>query len=51
LGAELWLSSQPFVVLESQLSKPVLQLEIAHDPVSHVAVAFGREQPIPQPPQ
>jgi hypothetical protein len=43
--------SQPLLALPSQFPKPELQLEIAQLPVEHVAVAFAREQPTPQPPQ
>ena len=43
--------SQPFESMPSQLPESALQLEIAHVPVEHVAVAFGREQPAPHEPQ
>jgi hypothetical protein len=43
--------SQPLASLPSQLPKPALHVPIAHEPLAHVAVALGREQLTPQPPQ
>jgi hypothetical protein len=45
------LISQPFAGLPSQSAKPGLQVPIAHVPAAHVALAFGNEHVMPQPPQ
>ncbi len=44
-------ASQPFMSVPSQLPDPPLHERIEHEPAAHVAVAPGREQGTPQPPQ
>jgi hypothetical protein len=51
VGAVAWTISQPFASMASQLSRPELQLAIAHEPVAHVAVAPVREHETPHAPQ
>lgn len=48
LVSEVSATSQPFGSRASQLPKPGVQTEMAHEPVPHVAVAFAREQAVPQ---
>lgn len=43
--------SHPFVGSPSQSSQPASHAATAHVPVAQVAVAFGKEQATPQPPQ
>jgi hypothetical protein len=43
--------SQPFASTPSQFAKPASQLAMPQTPLPHVAVAFERLQPMPQPPQ
>ena len=45
------LTSQPSAGLPLQSAKPGLQVAMAHAPVLHAAVAFGRLQACPQVPQ
>jgi hypothetical protein len=45
------LTSQPFTLLMSQSANAPLHATSSHVPVAHVAVAFGRAQATPQPPQ
>ena len=49
MAAALWLNSQPLESTPSHDEKPLLHEEIAQVPVAQVAVAFAREQPMPQP--
>ncbi len=51
LGSLLVLASQPLAVTLSQLAKPALQLAIPHVLNAQLAVEFGNEHTVPQPPQ
>src|SRR5437879_6339814 len=50
-ASTLVLISQPLATWPSQFAKPGLQVAIAHTPLTHAAVAFGKVQTMPQPPQ